>query len=149
MDNSVMKQVACIFLALPLLMVGCMDKPENLCPVVVVGKIVSTHMSCAGLVVEVTKAPIPNNHVDEIYTDANGNTFNNVFMISNICEMDEEDIEWLSAKENAGVEFAFYLYGPTIDDLCPYCMPLVTLPEKKNKIALVKGSCIDQQQQTD
>lgn len=142
-----MKYTSLLICVLPALLFGCLEKPENLCPAVLIGKVVSRHPPCAGIVVEVSRAPIPEEYVDEMYTDDYGNTFYNAFTIANMCELDEADLEWLSAEENVGVEFAFYLYGPSIDELCTFCKPLVTLTERKNKIGLAKENCVDQQHQ--
>jgi hypothetical protein len=117
---------------------------EFVCVAPIVGKVVSTHPACAGLVVQVIKGGYYDSlRLQSEFTDSYGNTFNNVFWVSNPCELDDEGQEWLSDPDNIGVEFTFIVRDDPSPDTCGYCKIFVKLPEVHHRITLVPPDCND------
>ena len=122
---------------------GSISEPEALCAPPIVGKVVSSHPPCAGIVIQVTGGSYEASHLQESYTDSFGNTFSNVFRVANPCEMSDKDVAWLSDKDNVGVEFTFVVLGPAVDESCATCKILVELPKVSHRIVRASAECQD------
>lgn len=120
------------------------SKPDEVCRASIVapitGRVVSTHDPCMGIVVQRIWASPSYSSLMTTFTDDKGNTYDNVFVVSHVCEMLEEDVAWLSDPDNVLVQFyfSFAVEGP---DACTRCTPNVTLPNSSSKISINREPC--------